>query len=226
MRKQNLGQFIWRSASIVLMLANMSCSGPTEDGAAGARMRPIIQKPSTNPDILQIGETLEIFVMEDIAFNGSYKIREKGDIILPKIGRILVAGLTLEAAQARIQQALQDSQLTKATVIADRVSKVGGTKFEEVPKMLVFVTGKVNMPGQHMIAMENGKNLYAYEAILIAGGTNSFADERKAYILRKGDGGVRQKIPLDIRAIRQGSANDIALTEGDMIFVPERRFAL
>lgn len=77
-----------------------------------------------------------------------------------------------------------------------------------------------------MVAIENGSRVYAYEAILIAGGTSPFADEQHSYILRRGASGARTKIPLNIRAIRQGSGTDVALMEGDMIVVPERRFAL
>ncbi|MEQ1935236.1 MAG: polysaccharide biosynthesis/export family protein, partial [Fimbriimonadaceae bacterium] len=152
-----------------------------------------------------MGDTLEIFVMEDQAFNGIYKIREKGDIIFPKLGRVVVAGLAVEAAQQKIQQALQGTQLQSATVIADRISQVpGGNNFEEKPKILVFVTGKVNRPGQHMIAINSGDAVYAYEAVLVAGGVTQFADEKHAYILRKGDQGIRDKIPLNLRSIRQG----------------------
>lgn len=167
-----------------------------------------------------------MFVMEDPSFNGIYKIREKGDIIIPKVGRIAVQGLTVESAQSKIQQTLLHSQLTSATVILDRLTQPGVRNFSDTPKMLVFVTGKVNKPGQHMIAVEGGNGVLAYEALLIAGGTTPFADEKHSYILRKGSQGSRQKIPLDLRAIRQGDANDVPLLEGDMIFVPERRFAL
>lgn len=209
-----------------LFLAGVSCTKQDKEGPFDPMPAGVQSKPSANPNILQVGETLEIFVMEDVSFNGTYKIREKGDIIFPKVGRIQVAGMTPESAQFKIQQTLQGSQLTTATVIADRVGKNAGAIFEEKPKMLVFVTGNVNRPGQHMIALENGNSLYAFEAILIAGGTNSFADERKAYVLRRGGNGTRQKIPLDIRSIRQGAVPDIGLAEGDMIFVPARRFSM
>lgn len=188
---------------------------------------PVRARPApTINDAIKIGETVELFVLEDPQFNGSYKVREKGDIIIPKVGRIEIAGLTPNGAQTKIKNVLEANQLKTATVIADRLSTPAGTTFAETPKMLVFVTGKVNRPGQHMIAIENGSTVYAYEALLIAGGIAPFAEERKAYILRRGGGGPRQRIDFDIRAIRQGSASDIPLSEGDMICVPEKRFTL
>jgi len=152
------------------------------------------RKPAGNsPANINVGDSVELFVMEDNSFNGIYKIREKGDIIVPKIGRIVIHGMTVEAAQSRIRQVLLSSQLTAATVILDRVSSSGVRNFAETPKMLVFVTGKVNKPGQHMIAVENGNPVLAYEALLIAGGTTPFADEKRSYILRRGGQGSRQK---------------------------------
>lgn len=212
---------------MVLSCAQVSC---VNDHSRQTSSKPLVKqlaKPQrVDPSLIQAGESLEVFVMEDASFNGSYKVRERGDIIIPKLGRVQVAGLTAEAAQAKIQQQLQSSQLKVATVIADRVSLASVTPFEEVPKLLVFVTGKVNKPGQHLVAISNGDTVYAYEAILIAGGVAPFGDEKNSYVLRRGNGGSRIKIPLDIRAIRQGRAEDVPLAAGDMICVPERRFAL
>jgi len=211
-------------ASLSIAVLSACSSVPPNQVAEFTKLN---RKPAGNsPANINVGDSVELFVMEDNSFNGIYKIREKGDIIVPKIGRIVIHGMTVEAAQSRIRQVLLSSQLTAATVILDRVSSSGVRNFAETPKMLVFVTGKVNKPGQHMIAVENGNPVLAYEALLIAGGTTPFADEKRSYILRRGGQGSRQKIPLDLRAIRQGNANDVPLVEGDMIFVPERRFAL
>lgn len=214
-----------RLGAIVVVSVLASCAQnaqPPPFVPARNTTRPTIDSPS----VLRLGESVELFVMEDPSFNGVYKVREKGDIILPKVGRIPVQGLTVEAAQSKIQQNLLTTQLTAATVILDRVTQAGVRNFSETPKLLVFVTGKVNKPGQHMIAIEGNGGVLAYEALLIAGGPTPFADEKHSYILRKGAQGSRQKIPVDFRSIRQGNCNDVPLLEGDMIFVPERRFAL
>lgn len=203
-----------------------SCSSPPKEDRFVSPPMPVKRSAPGSSDAIKIGETVEVFVLEDPQFNGIYKVREKGDIIIPKVGRIDVAGLSPNGAQQKIKGILEGSQLKTATVIADRLSSPVGTNFAETPKMLIFVTGKVARPGQHLIAIENGSTIYAYEALLIAGGIAPFADERKAYILRRNSGGARQRIDLDIRSIRQGSASDIPLSEGDMICVPEKRFAL
>ena len=203
------------------------CSAPPEKVAGPKATHQKPPRPPARTDALVVGDSLEVFVMEDPEFNGIYKIREKGDVIFPKLGRVTVAGLNVDQAQSKIREALQGSQLQSATVIVDRINQgTAITSFEQTPKILVFVTGKVNRPGQHMIAITTGDTVYAYEAVLIAGGVAPFADEKHAYILRRGAQGARERISLDLRAIRQGSASDKPLAEGDMICVPERRFAL
>ena len=217
------------SAFLVVTFVACSNTRKFESAPQGPPLR--ANKPANkieNRDILQVGDTLEVFVMEDSSFNGVFKIREKGDIIIPKVGRVSVTGLTVEMAQQTIKKTLESSQLTSATVIADRISAVGSAPvtFEESPQILVYLTGKVNRPGQHMLALSSGDTITAYEAVLIAGGVAQFADERDAYILRRTGGNNRTKIPVDLRSIRQGKSPDVPLANGDMICVPERRFAL
>jgi len=216
--------------SIALLLSFVGCAGDksARNISFAAPKMGQISRPVIENQGIKVGDTIELFIMEDSSFNGVYKVREKGDIIIPKVGRIVIANLSVESAQARIKQTLESSQLTSATVIADRISSAAApaVSFEETPKLLVYLTGKVNRPGQHMVAVGEGDSVSAYEAVLIAGGIAPFADERDAYILRRAGGMSRNKIHLDLRSIRQGKAPDVPLVNGDMICVPERRFAL
>jgi protein involved in polysaccharide export with SLBB domain len=182
--------------------------------------------PPPRTDIVP-GDELEVFVLEDSSFNGSFKVREGGDIIMQKLGRVKVGNMSVSSAQEVIRKRIETSQIANPTVIVDRVSKVAEAQKEaEKARLLVYVTGQVSRPGQHMITMTGTQPITAYEALLIAGGTTEFADERRAYILRRDLIGNRKNIPLDIRAIRLGQGSDVAIQEGDLITVPERRFGL
>jgi len=172
------------------------------------------------------GDTVDVFVMEDEKFSGTYKVRENGDIIIPKLGRVRVGGLSVTGAQDAVRQALEASQLAHPTVIVDRTSMANTQTFEDKAKMLIYVAGCVPRAGQHMIALVGNQPVLAYEALLIAGGTTPYADENHAYILRRGNGTTRTQIPLNLRSIRQGVGPDVPLQEGDLIMVPERRFGL
>ena len=45
---------------------------------------------------------------EDARFNGVYGVREQGDIIIPIVGRIPVAGVSVKEAEKRVKEALED----------------------------------------------------------------------------------------------------------------------
>ena len=90
--------------------------------------------------------------------------------------------------------------------------------------MLVYMTGMVQKPGQHMLTVPEGRPLGVYEAILISGGLGRFADEQKVYVTRMDKNRVRHRIPVNVRLIRQGSAPDPAVGQGDVIVVPEKVF--
>jgi polysaccharide export outer membrane protein len=213
----------WAIMTLALAVGGCRSVDDTVDGNIPPPQIPETQKISPSNTVV-IGESLEIFVTEDKEFGGVYTVRERGDIILPKVGRLFVAGKTVEGVQSAVEEALEASQLKDATVIVDRVRKVQGQAFSEMPKLLVYVVGSVARPGQHMIAVKPGVPTFAYDAVLIAGGLNQFADERGAYVLRRSADGERVKIPLDLRALRQGAGRDVQLGEGDMVFVPQRKF--
>lgn len=173
---------------------------------------------------IQVGDTLEIVVLEDPSFNGKVVVRESGDIILPKVGRVRVVGLSLSAAETTVQKRIQTDQIKEATVIVDRTQRLSQSGFSERPKLLLFLTGAIARRGQHLIALTDRDGVTAYEALLIGGGATPYGDTRRAYILRKVGNGERQRIPVDLRTISQGVGVDPMMQQGDVLYVPERRF--
>ncbi|MGJ8642149.1 MAG: polysaccharide biosynthesis/export family protein [Luteolibacter sp.] len=174
---------------------------------------------------ISVGDKLELFVKEDPVFNDTYQVRERGDIIIPDIGRIQLKGLSVEAAERRIEGYLEKGQIKDATVILDRIRDQGaGPKVAGASRMLVYMTGAVRRTGQHMLTVPEGRSLGVYEAILISGGLGQFADEQKTHVLRMDSNRVRHRIPVNLKLIRQGSAPDPAVGQGDVIVVPEKVF--
>ena len=175
------------------------------------------------PRNIAIGDRIEIFVKEDTSFNDIYSVRESGDIIIPKVGRIKVAGLPVFKAEATIKAHLEPDQLQTATVIVDRLQNKS-LAADGQSSIIVYLTGKVKSPGKHTIPVEANTPLGLYEALLIGGGTTKFADIQKIHALRNGKEGLKSKIRMNVRAINQGRAADINARSGDIIVVPERTF--
>ena len=200
-----------RSAPEAAVLAPPSA--PTHRPGVGSRL-----------DIVHIGDMLDILVKEDGSLNGQFPVLESGNIIMPKIGRIYVAGSTLDAAQSIVRSRIQSEQIKQASVILERVRTSAQSDFADLPKLLIFMTGAVAKPGQHRVPIQSGGALTAFEAIMVAGGTTVFADQRRAYILRKTPDNTRVKVPFDLQAISKGEGKDVPVQDGDVIVVPQRRF--
>lgn len=211
----------------VSLLLSTSCQQtrqvPDPRGYATAPL-PIAPPKTSQSPAIQVGDTLEIVVLEDPSFNGKVVVRESGDIILPKVGRVRVVGLSLSAAETTVQKRIQTDQIKEATVIVDRTQRLSQSSFSERPKLLLFLTGSIARRGQHLIALTDRDGVTAYEALLIGGGATPYGDTRRAYILRKVGNGERQRIPVDLRTISQGAGVDPMMQQGDILYVPERRF--
>jgi len=176
---------------------------------------------------IRAGDTLELYVEEDATFNGAYRVREQGDIIIRPVGRIPVAGMSVSQAESRIRAKLQESQLRQATVSLDRV----GRAREDPPpaaassaSLRIFMTGQVARPGQHRVPVPESGHLGVYEAILLAGGLSSFPDLRKVHLLRSDAEGKRHRIPVDVEKIERGQIADPPIGDGDVVVVPEKIF--
>lgn len=181
-------------------------------------------REQTQSNLIDVGDNLQLFVKEDAQFNATYEVRERGDIIIPVIGRILVKGLSIAAAESRVKSYLEKDQLKSATVILDRVQDKAPGTIAGTHKILVYMTGEVPKPGQHILAVPNGRTLGIYEAILISGGLSRYADEQKIYVIRVDKKGNRNRVPFDIRPIRKGEKPDLPIAAGDVIVVPEKVF--
>lgn len=181
-------------------------------------------------DVFLAGDSLELFVEEDPSFNGTYPVREGGYVLIPRIGRVHVMGMDRQGAEGQLTQALQRGQLAKARVLVERIKGVAaggagaGSVLPGVPKIMVYFTGSVSKPGMHALPLINGKPMGTYEALLISGGLSKFGTLGKVEILRPSASGRRTRIVVDLRPIRDGSADDPPLGEGDIVNVSEKVF--
>ncbi len=79
----------------------------------------------------------------------------------------------------------------------------------------VYVTGEVNEPG----ALSYTEGMTVTQAINAAGGPTQLASMRYVYLLRDGE-----RIKVDLKRILKGTAPDVALQEGDQLFIEESVF--
>ncbi len=85
----------------------------------------------------------------------------------------------------------------------------------------VYVDGAVRNPGQ--VEGRSSRAITLLQAVARAGGLTERANLRDVHVLRKTAGG-QSRIPVNLRQIRKGKADDLVLVDGDVVVVPETFF--
>jgi len=210
-----------RLALLALMALLAGCTKTPVSTGPAPPVTPMPVKPA--PQGIQPGESLDVFVMEDDSFSGSYKVRSTGDLIIPKLGRVRVGGMSASGAEQAIAAVLTANKLTKATVLVDRPDVSGGPDRAAAPGSTeVFLTGKVNRPGRYSISGIGNAPPTVHQAILQAGGCSRFANKAKVHVLRRASDGMLRRIDADLLAIESGTGRDVPLGTGDIVVVPEK----
>lgn len=161
------------------------------------------------------------------------------DITKPTlVGVILSAGGVTEQADLKrvrvmrvagsnkgiVEEVNVESILNGEGLVSDMTLSEGDTVM--VPRRsddLIYLTGRVKKPGA--VPFTADRKLNVYEAILLNGGLDRFADLKKSYILRSSQNASKVKIPVDLSAIQKGRCSDIQLEGNDIIVVPEKFFS-
>lgn len=230
----NINSFARLLALPLLLAVQSGCSG----GPQGDQQLPPPRVPMTagapaaaaSAPVFRVGDSLELLVEEDRAFDGVFEVREGGYVLIPKVGRISVAGLTRDAVEKSIRDRLQNQQLKRATVYVEiSPGETGHDSFAGTRSsgqhISVFLTGAVARPGMHSLPLGSGGRLPGvFEALLTTGGLSKFGDESKVRIMRPAEGGTRQPLQVDVRKIRDGVSADVPIGDGDIIEVREKVF--
>ncbi len=126
-------------------------------------------------------------------------ISESGNLNLPYLGNIAVAGKTKSEAEQMIEKAYVDGQIFKSITVVILP-----------PEVEYFVRGEVNRPGGYPLT----RDLTFLQALSKAGGFTEFADPAKIGVSR----GTGQFF-INARKIEAGSQKDQVVQPGDVIVV-------
>ena len=83
---------------------------------------------------------------------------------------------------------------------------------------VVYILGAVNRPGGYLI--NNNERLSLMQALTMAGGWDKAAALSKARLIRKVPEGHKEFM-LDLKHVLNGRQADVALKDGDILFLPE-----
>jgi polysaccharide export outer membrane protein len=157
---------------------------------------------------LGIGDQVQLVITGEMEAAFALDIRRDGTILVPQIGQIPIAGLTLESARANIRQ----RAARVYSVIGEGRARVDLT-VSRVRTNQVFVVGEVERPGSYLV---NALGT-VFRALNAAGGPTDRGTFRNIAVRRGGT--VATRVDLYDYLLRGDASNDIRTEQGDIVFV-------
>jgi polysaccharide biosynthesis/export protein len=153
-------------------------------------------------------DLLEIRVSEIQDMNVNRRVSEDGDIDLPQVGPISVAGLTEPEAAQRIKEVLETKALNRASV------SVQVLEYKSRP---ISIIGAVRQPGN--LAFSGRWTLL--EALTAAGGLTD-GHGNSVFVLRRADNGLSDQVAISATdlIVNADPRVNIPIFPGDLINVP------
>ena len=192
------------SACQVMGLGTKSESAATPQQQAAAEQ----MAADLMPDY-RIGPEDELFisVWKEPDLQRKVLVRPDGGISFPLAGDLQVAGKTVKEVEQALTERIQ--KYIPEAVVTVTVDKVSG--------YTIFVLGKVKNPGQYQL----GRYVDVIQALTLAGGVTTFADENDIKVIRRVNG-KPVVFPFDYTAVKRGHhlEQNITLQSGDVVVVP------
>lgn len=158
-----------------------------------------------NHDDLSVGSLYSIYSANEV-YGKWVLVDPNGDVAVPKIGRVHLAGLTLLEARERLL-----GEFKKWLV--DPIIDV------RVLNREVTVLGELKSPGKFLIEKETNSLV---ELVGRAGDFDMYADRQAVKVIRT----INEQphtITIDLTHIDQFDRRNIAILPGDIIYVPARK---
>lgn len=192
----------------ILAFASTGCTDATPvSPTPAAPATPV--KPSANY-ILRATDVIRADIYQEPDFHPEVSVSQEGDVVLPLVGKVHLAGKTLNEAQQfltdRYQEFFKDPNLSLT------VARYAERK--------VYLDGMVGRAGPVLFPAE--EKLTLGRAISTAGGILA-RGERTDIKIKRIINGKETVITVDMDEVSAGKAPDIELLENDYIYVRDSR---
>lgn len=192
------------------------CAAPPKTGSA---LTPVpkgslaAEIPVAKPDLrteyrLGPDDLVRVDVFQVEGLSRKVRVNSSGDIALPLIGGVPVAGLSAQEAEDLIKKRLGERYLQDPQV---------SVAVEEFTSQRVVVDGAVVKPGVYPLT----GRMTLLQLFALADGPAEIADIHKVRVFRKSPSGKKDILSYDIAEIRDGAAKDPVLQGGDVVEVGE-----
>lgn len=193
-----------------------SGSVPSAPGRTQSAQRPVGGIATVGP-----GDTLQIVVFGQPDLSATITVSVAGDIVVPVVGSIPVAGTSPSAIASRIATGLRSKNYLQDPQVSVEVL--------QVRSQMTSILGEVMRPGRYPL---EGR-LSLLELLAMAGGLKETADDtavllRKStspYAVEPGSSQTRLELYVGGRQALSRDVQDVPLMAGDVVYIgPAKRF--
>lgn len=165
---------------------------------------PVNNAPAPADLILAAGDELQIRIWGQVNFRANLRISRAGDIYLPKVGAIHVAGMTVAASQDHFRQAM------------DRIYRNYELSVDlgEIHSIQIYLAGMARQPGEHTVSALST----LVDAVFASGGPSSSGSMR--HIQLKRNGKILTDFDLYDLLVKGDKTGDSQLQPGDVLYIP------
>lgn len=166
----------------------------------------------TKDEIIMPGESIDVFVKEDPALSTVYQVRQGGYILMQNVGKIDVAGKTLQEVEQAIREKLAENYIKNATVLVERPN---GSSFND--GQVIYLAGEFVRPGAWKIPVGLTPTIVS---TLLRNPYKENADLTKVRLNRLVNGQALVE-EVNVQAIlhgpNKGQQSDLVLKPGDIV---------
>lgn len=165
---------------------------------------PLDNTPVPPDYLLGPDDQIRVRVWGQVNFNANVRVDRSGDVFLPQVGAIHIAGLRFDQLQDHLHEAI-GRVYRNFQLIAD---------MGQIHSIQVYITGEARRPGVYTVS-----SLSTLVDALFASGGPSVQGSVRAIQLRRGDQTVTT-LDLYSLLISGDKSHDAKLLSGDVIYVP------
>lgn len=188
-------------------------------GAASLPLRGEDFAPANGDYRIAPRDLLQFQMYEEPDMAVAQRVTASGEVRLPLIGTVNVAGMTLRAAEEHLRRRyIEEGFYINPQVILS---------LQQYDDRTVSVLGQVNKPDAIPFPLEQ-RTISLARAITLAGGLTRLARADSIQITRRGPKGEDERFVLNLESALSNKPGakgaDFELQPGDVVFVPERTF--
>ncbi|MFZ0662307.1 MAG: SLBB domain-containing protein [Acidobacteriaceae bacterium] len=171
---------------------------------APSTFAPVDETPVPPSYVIGPGDELRIRIWGQVNFNANVRVDRTGDIYLPQVGAVHVAGLPYQALSDHLRAAIG-----RVFRNFDLTADIGQTRAVQV-----YVVGQAQRPGTYTISSLST----LVDALFASGGPSVNGSMR--HIQLKRDGKTVADFDLYDLLVHGDKSRDASLQSGDVIFIP------